>query len=127
LPQTRQNAWISSRSVFATVLNLSLCQWSQVTVAAGVKAYWEFNDGNLVLKVEQREADAAARAWLSQYQEQAASVPCPHRPEARPKKAKAGSTWISVLAWKIAFRDPHQVAADVIEIIRAFSKYLVPA
>jgi len=98
-----------------------------VTVAAGVKAYWEFNDDNLVLKVEQREADAAARAWLSQYQQQAASITGPHVPKARPKKAKAGSTWISVLSWRITFRDPHQVAADAIEIIRAFSKYLVPA
>ena len=119
--------WTLYDAGYNTVLNLSLCRWSQVTVAAGVKAYWEFNDGNLVLKVEQREADAPARAWLSQYQQKAASIPCPHRPEARPKKAKAGSRWISVLSWKITFRDPHHVAADAIEIIGAFSKYLVPA
>jgi len=119
--------WTLYDGGYNAVLNLSECQWSWVTVAAGVKAYWEFNDGNLVLKVEQREADAAARAWLSQYQQQAASITCPHGPNARPKEAKAGSTWISVLSWEINFRDPHQVAADAIEIIRAFSKYLVPA
>jgi hypothetical protein len=119
--------WTLYDGGYNAVLNLSECQWSWVTVAAGVKAYWEFNDDNLVLKVEQREADAAARAWLSQYQQQAASITSPHGPKARPKKAKAGSTWISVLSWRITFRDPHQVAADAIEIIRAFSKYLVPA
>ena len=68
--------WTLYDGGYNAVLNLSECQWSWVTVAAGVKAYWECNDGNLVLKVKQREADRIATPavvpsspqanWLSQ-------------------------------------------------------------
>lgn len=109
-----------------SVLNLSSHDnlWHPIASVPGLEAYFEFNDGELWLKVRLRGDEAEGRGWIQSYQARAlaleglpAHLP---RPE-KPRRARKGSTWVGVLAWKgLTFDDLDEVADLTAQIVRTY-------
>ena len=120
-------AWRLYDGGYNTVLNLrGDSEWSWNKVAgSNAEAYWEFNDCNLVLKVKQCGVDEITRDWIEKTQKkiQNLKLPCMVKSK-KPKKARAGSKWISVWRWDLPFDTAHDVAERSVEIIRETSKSL---
>ena len=101
---------------YNTVLNLD--SWTKV-MGGNASAYWEFNDCELVLKVEQCGEENLTRLWVQEIQSKIQNLQLPCRVEARkPRRAKAGSTWISVWRWCLPFDTARSVAQHSVDIIQ---------
>lgn len=101
---------------YNTVLNLE--SWKKVA-RGNASAYWEFNDCELVLKVEQCGEENLTRLWVQEIQSKIQNLQLQRGIEARkPKKAKAGSTWISVWWWCLPFDSARGVAQHSVDIIQ---------
>ena len=105
-----------------TVLNLDRGDWSWLAVAGGAgRAFWEFNDGDLVLKVQvlAKDNEQPVRTWIEDTQSRILAAD----PEARRPKRKApkGKTWLTVVVWEraaLGWGEPAVVAARAAEIVR---------
>lgn len=114
-------SWKLYDGSFNTVLNLSGDRgWSWKRVARGnAKAFWEFNDKEFVLKVEQCGDETTTRGWISEIQDKLVPGNLPNGlVSRRPRAAPAGSTWISVWRWRSPFDSAESVAKRCIDIIR---------
>ncbi len=101
---------------YNTVLNLD--SWTEVA-GGNARAYWEFNDCELVLKVEQCGEESITRHWLDEMQRKVQNVEPPGRVEARrPRKARDKSTSISVWRWRLPFDTARSVAERGVNIIQ---------
>lgn len=101
---------------YNTVLNLE--SWKKVA-GGNASAYWEFNDCELVLKVEQCGEESITRHWVDEMQRKVQNVEPPGRFEARrPRKARDKSTWISVWRWRLPFDTARSVAECSANIIQ---------
>ena len=120
-------AWQLYDAGFNTVLNLHRAsEWSWNKVARdNAEAFWEFNDCILALKVWQCGVDEITRDWVEKTQKkiQTLKLPCMVKSN-KPRKARAGSKWISVWRWDLPFDTAHNVAERSVEIIRKISKSL---
>lgn len=111
---------------YNAVLNLRAPGVSWVPVAADgqVLAFWEFNDLNLVLKVKQPKGTAdAVEAWMKRYRAWVEGIRT-SPPKEIPRRARAGSTWVSVLRWNLGFEKPEDVANAAAGIVEDFSPLL---
>lgn len=111
-------SWHLYDSRYNTVLNLTRDSgWSWNWVAQGnATAFWEFNDEDFVLKVEQCGDERITRQWITDIQDNL--VP-EHLPNGRrPRAARAGSRWISVWRWKMPFDCAANVTKRCIAIMR---------
>ena len=107
---------------YNTVLNLSSDSgWSWNRVAQGnAKAYWEFNDEEFALKVEQCGDETTTRKWISGIQDRLSPGSLPNGVTSRkPRAARAGSQWMSVWRWRLPFDTAVRVASQTTAIIRA--------
>lgn len=99
-----------------TVLNLD----SRTEVAEGnARAYWEFNNSELFLKVQQRGKEELTRNWIKKTQEniQKLNTSCGSRVNER-KRKKRPSTWIGVWKWYLPFDKAHSVARCSVDVIQ---------
>ena len=120
------STWSLYDGGFNTVLNLQEDKWSWKEVAGGnAKAYWEFNDCELVLKVKQCRKEKITRDWVAKTQVKVQNLQPPCKVESRkPRKARAGSKWISVWRWKLPFDTASCVSERSVEIIRKIQPFV---
>ncbi len=98
---------------YNTVLNLASDNgWSWNRVAQGnATAFWEFNDRDFVLKIKQCGDESITRQWISEIQDNLVPGLLPNGLiSRRPRRARAGSQWISVWRWKMPFDSAAKVA-----------------
>ena len=104
-----------------TVLNLRDSKWSWKKVAKNnAYAFWEFNDCKLVLKVKQCGTEEITRRWVEETQKKIQmQEPLNGFEGKKPtKKARNGSTWISIWRWQLPFDTAGSVAELCIKIIK---------
>ena len=104
---------------YNTVLNLE--PWKPVA-DGNASVYWEFNDDHLALKVEQSGNDAITRKWVGEAQNRALNLESSCK--IQPRKARAGSKYISVMRWPLCFDTACSVAERSCEIINLVNKEL---
>ena len=111
--------WSLRDGGYNTVLNLE--PWKLVA-DGNASVYWEFNDNQLALKVEQCGKDKITRKWVEETQNIALNLgpSC----KVKPRKARAGSTYMSVIRWPLYFDTAHSVAERSWEIINLFNREL---
>lgn len=105
---------------YNTVLNLKDSDWSWKNVAEGnARAYWEFNNSELFLKVQQCGKEELTRNWIKKTQEniQKLNTSCGSRVNQR-KRKNWPSTWIGVWKWYLPFDKAHSVARCSVDIIQ---------
>ena len=103
---------------YNTVLNLAGENWKEVA-EGNARAYWEFNDSKLFLKVQQCGKEELTRNWIKKTQEniQKLNTSCGSRVNERKRKNRP-STWIGVWKWSLPFDKAHSVARCSVDIIQ---------